>query len=155
MSTWKDQIVPGRTMIGISGSILTPRFQSRSFQELFGPSRYSIESSICDNLKHQKRCSEVPFFLECIGQSQKLSPSAGHQSIAGDLLGRLHISLRGPLLCTKSTVATCSALALVTPVSISANDNRGGPLMRFLYQFVSKKTPNSAMMSQKASVLIG
>ena len=32
----------------------------------FGPSRYSIESSICDYLEHQKRCSEVLFFLECM-----------------------------------------------------------------------------------------
>ena len=36
---------PGRTMIGILGS----------FQIPFDPSRYSIESPICDNLKHQKK----------------------------------------------------------------------------------------------------
>ena len=65
LSTWKDQIVPGRTMIGILGSIWTPRLLSWTFQVLFGTSRYSIESSICDNLKHQKRCLEVLFFLEC------------------------------------------------------------------------------------------
>ena len=47
------------------GSKWTPRFLSWSFQVLFGPSRYGIESSICDNLEHQKRCSEVLFFLEC------------------------------------------------------------------------------------------
>ena len=35
------------------------------FQIPFGPSRYWIESSICDNLKYQKRCSEVLFLLEC------------------------------------------------------------------------------------------
>ena len=40
------------------------RFLSWFFQVLFGPSRYSSESSICDNLKHQERCSEVLFFLE-------------------------------------------------------------------------------------------
>ena len=53
-------------MIGILGSKWTPRFLSWSFQVLFGPSRYWKKSSICDNLKHQKRCSEVLFFLECI-----------------------------------------------------------------------------------------
>ena len=52
-------------MIGILVSKWTPRFLSWSFQVLFSPSRYGIESSICDNLKHQKRCSEVLFFLEC------------------------------------------------------------------------------------------
>ena len=43
----------------------TPRFVSWSFQVLFGPSRYWIESSIWDNLKHQKMCSEILFFVEC------------------------------------------------------------------------------------------
>ena len=53
---------------GFNGKIssLTPRFISWSFQVLFGPSRYWIESSICDNLKHQKRCFDILFFLECM-----------------------------------------------------------------------------------------
>ena len=64
-------------MIGILGSNWTPRCLSWSIQVLFCPgypsatskqaaSRYWIESSICDNLKHQKRCSEILFFLEFI-----------------------------------------------------------------------------------------
>ena len=56
-------------MSGISLSIWTSRFLSWSFQVLFGPSKYWIESSICDKLKHQKRCSEVLFFLECVQTS--------------------------------------------------------------------------------------
>ena len=71
-------MVPGRTMIGILGSIWTnislsiwtTRFLSWSNQVLFGSFRYWIESSICDNLKHEKRCSEVLFFLECTQQKQ-------------------------------------------------------------------------------------
>ena len=46
--------------------IWTPRCLSWSFQIPFGPSRHWIEFSICDNLKHQKRCLEVLFFLECV-----------------------------------------------------------------------------------------
>ena len=49
--------------IGIHLSRWTPRFLSWSFQVLFGPSKYWIKSSICDNLEHQKRCSEILFFL--------------------------------------------------------------------------------------------
>ena len=52
-------------MIGILGFRWTKIFLLWCFQIPFGPSRYWIELSICDNLKHQKRCSEVLFFLEC------------------------------------------------------------------------------------------
>ena len=56
----------------ISGrTLLTPICISWSFQIPFGPSRYRIESSICDNLKHQKRCLEVLFFLECTARSDR------------------------------------------------------------------------------------
>ena len=49
----------------ILGSTWTPMCLSCSFQIPFGPSRYWIKFSICDNLKHQKRCLEVLVFLEC------------------------------------------------------------------------------------------
>ena len=54
-------------------SIRTPRFLSWSFQVLFGPSRYWIEFSICDNLKHQKGALKYFFFLRvCGGDHQPL-----------------------------------------------------------------------------------
>ena len=53
-------------MIGISFAHLDPKVPIMVLPGIFGPSRYSIESSICDNMKHQKRCSEVSFFLECV-----------------------------------------------------------------------------------------
>ena len=49
-------------MTGILGSTWTPRFLSWSFQVLFGPSRYWIESSIFDNLRHQKGALKYLFF---------------------------------------------------------------------------------------------
>ena len=52
----------GRTMIGISFVHIHPNI---SVVLLFGSSRYWLESSICDKLKHQKWCLEVLFFLEC------------------------------------------------------------------------------------------
>ena len=57
-------MVSGRTMIGTLGFLWTPMCLLWSFQIPFGPSRYWIESSICDNLQHQKRCLEVLIFLE-------------------------------------------------------------------------------------------
>ena len=65
-------------MTGILGSTWTPRFLSWSFKVLFGPSKYWMESSICDNLEHQKRCSKVLFFLGCGSQfvpATNLQPS--------------------------------------------------------------------------------
>ena len=55
-------------MVSLSVSsdfVWTPRFLSWSFQVLLGPSRYWIESSICDNRKHKKRFLEILLFLEC------------------------------------------------------------------------------------------
>ena len=69
-STWKDHDrnlgvhrdpkIPIMVLPGTQYS-WTPRSLSWFFQVLFGPSRYSIQSSICDNLKHQKRCLEIIF----------------------------------------------------------------------------------------------
>ena len=60
-------MVSGRTMIGILGSRWTKDIPIMDLPgTIFGPSRYWLESSICDNLKHQKRCLEALFFLECI-----------------------------------------------------------------------------------------
>ena len=86
--------VPGRTMIGILGSAWTPRCLSWSFQIPIGPSRYSIESAICDNMKHQKRCLEVRFFLAC--------------SISYNVM----ILMLCLLFCTHSHFQSCSMAAI-------------------------------------------
>ena len=59
-------VVPGRTLIGILGSRWTPRFLSRSFQVLFGPSRYSIESYLWQPEAPKKVLWTTLFFLGCI-----------------------------------------------------------------------------------------
>ena len=56
------QFVTNRALV----SFWTPICQLWSFEMIqtpFGTSRYWIEFSICDNLKHQKRCLDVLFFL--------------------------------------------------------------------------------------------
>ena len=63
------QLVTNRGLMSVLGRtkwyLVGPQYEYRgpvwSFQVLFGPSRYSLESSICDKLKHQKRCLGVLF----------------------------------------------------------------------------------------------
>ena len=55
INIWKDHC--GNVGVQMDKDIPTVVLQ------LIGPSRYWHESSICDNLKHQKRCLEVLFVL--------------------------------------------------------------------------------------------
>ena len=59
---WKDH----DRHIGVQRDQMDPNRPVMVLPDTFGPSRYWIESSICDSLKYQKRCLKVLSFLGCI-----------------------------------------------------------------------------------------